>query len=227
MKNEEILDKLKELADEKYKKFHTGLCPGSKEILGVRIPLIRKLAQKLAKENFRDYLKEAENKFYEETVLQGLVIANAKMDFTEKLKYIQEFVPKIDSWAVCDTFCADLKDIKKNKETMWKFIQKYFKSNKEFELRFAIIILLDYYIEEKYINEIFKIVDKIRTDKYYVQMGIAWLISVLYVKYPNETMEYLKENNLDKFTYNKSIQKIIESYRVKDESKEILRKMKR
>ena len=128
------------LQDKKYQEFQKGLCPGVVNIIGVRIPELRKLAKELL-ENIND-------NYYEELMLQGMVIGGAKEDINTILKYVKEFVPKIDNWAVCDTFCTSLKITKKYKKEMWKFIQEYLKSDKEFELRFAIVMILGYFIDE-------------------------------------------------------------------------------
>ena len=143
-------------------------------------------------------------------------------------KYIKNFLPKINNWAICDTFCVGLKITKKNKEKMWNFLQRYLKSKKEFEVRFGIVMILDYFIDEQHLEENFKIFNKVRVDKYYVQMAIAWAISICLVKYYDRTVKYLqKEADLDDFTYNKSIQKAIESYRITKEQKDFLRKIKK
>ena len=110
---------------------------------------------------------------------------------------------------------------------MFKVINKYLKSNKEFEIRFGIVMLLDYYIEDKYLDRLFTIFDSIKSDKYYVQMAIAWAISICLIKYYDRTCVYLKNAKIDNFTYNKSIQKGIESYRLSEMQKENLRKMKK
>ena len=225
--NDEVRKKILELADPKYKEFHSGLCPNTENIIGVRIPVLRKYAKELAKDDFRSYLSSIADDYYEEIMIKGMIIGLAKMETEERLNYISEFVPKIDNWAICDTFCAGLKFTNKNKDVVWEFIKKYQNSRKEFELRFLIVMLLDYYITDKYIDEVIKILDKTKHDGYYVKIAIAWTISVLYVKYPKITMEYLKNNTLDDFTYNKALQKIIESYRVSEEDKNIMRKMKR
>ena len=112
-------------------------------------------------------------------------------------------------------------------EYMWNFIQKYLKSDKEFELRFAIVMMLDFYITEEYIDRVLEILNNIKNDAYYVKMAVAWTIQVAFVKFENKTMKLLKENNIDDWTYNKTIQKITESYRVDEETKKIIRTMKR
>lgn len=223
--NEEIRKTIFALADEKYKEFHGGLCPNTNNIVGVRVPVLRNYAKDLAKQDWKTYLENAQDEYYEEVMLQGMVIGLAKMPIQEKLQQIKKFVPKIDNWAVCDVSCAGFKV--KEKEQLWEFIKTYQNSKKEFELRFMIVMMLDHFVEEKYVQSIFATIDTIKNDEYYVQMAVAWLLSVLYVKFPKETLVYLKRTNIDNFTFNKAIQKMIESYRVNKEDKEMLRKLKR
>lgn len=111
---------------------------------------------------------------------------------------------------------------------MWKWIEKYLKSNKEFEIRFGIIVMLDFFVIDEYIDAVLERLNNIENiDEYYVKMAIAWNISICFVKYPEKTMKFLKHNQLDDFTYNKALQKIIESYRVEEETKKVIRNMKR
>ena len=226
-----IKEKLTELADEKYKEFHSKLCPNTDNILGVRVPILRNYAKELSKNYTTDeLLKNIDNQYYEEIMLQGMIIGLSKeKDFEVIKKHIKDFVPKIDNWAICDVFCAGLKITKKYKEDMWDFIQTYLKSKNEFYLRFAIVMILDFYIEEEYLERNFEIFNNVRSDKYYVQMAIAWAISICLIKYYDKTIKYLKskECKLDNFTYNKSLQKAKESFRISKEQKEELQKMKK
>lgn len=216
------------LQDKKYKEFHSGLCPGTDNMIGIRVPILRNYAKELLKQyEFKDLIENIDDEYYEEIMLQGMLIGLAKKDFYTIIKEIENFVPKIDNWAVCDVFCAGLKITKKNKEKMWNFIKLYLKSDKEFEIRFGVVMLLDYYIEEKYLNQIFKMFNEIKSTDYYVQMAIAWAISICIIKYYNETLEYLKNAKLDNFTYNKALQKGIESYRITPEQKQVLRSLKK
>lgn len=222
---QDIRKELFSLADEKYKEFHGGLCPGVNNIIGVRVPALRSLAKKIIKEDWRKYLKEAEDQYYEEVMLQGMVIGLAKMDIEERLTYLAGFIPKIDNWAVCDVTCAGLKSTAKNLKKVWEFLQKYLNSDKEFEVRFAVVMILDYYIQEEYIYRVFEKLDSVHHEAYYVKMAVAWAVSICYIKYPEKTYSYLESCKLDNFTFNKAIQKIRESYRVPKEDKENLKKM--
>ena len=228
MTNKEIREKLEELADAKYKEVHTGLCPNSNEIIGVRVPALRNFAKEIVKnENVEEYLEKALDNSYEEILLQGMVLGLWKTNIQNFCAYLEKFIPKINSWAVCDVSVAGFKTTKKNMEHMWNFIQKYLKSEKEFELRFAIVMLLDFYITEEYIEKVLEILNNTKHPGYYVKMAVAWTIQVAFVKFPKETMKLLKNNKIDEWTYNKALQKIIESYRVDEQTKEIIRNMKR
>ena len=229
LERKEIINELKSMVDNDYREFHSGLCPGTNNILGIRVPVLRKYAKKLAKEEGQDILKILKDEYYEEIMLQGMLIGILKLDLETRLNHLESFIPKIDNWAVCDITCAGLKFTEKSKETVWDFLQKYLNSSKEFEVRFGIVMLLDYYITDEYIDRVIKILNNTICNKYYIRMAVAWIISVLYVNYPSTTLEFLKskENKLDNETYNKALQKIIESNRVSKKEKNAIRNLKR
>lgn len=110
---------------------------------------------------------------------------------------------------------------------MFKVIKRYLKSTQEYQVRFAIVMLLNYYINDQYIDQVLQILDNVKLDKYYVQMANAWAISICLIKYYNKTLDFLNTTKIDDFTYNKGIQKAIESYRITNEQKEYLRTLKR
>lgn len=228
--NEEVLEHIKSLADEQYRDFHSGLCPENSNILGVRVPILRSYAKELMDEDWKETYQNVGKQYYEEVMIQGMMLGIAKITIEELLKYLEEFIPKIDNWAVCDVTCSGLKLVNKNREIVWEFLKKYLNSNKEFELRFAIVMLLDYYITDEYIENVIQILSSTKhTEFYYVKMAVAWALSVAYIRYPDKTMGYLQSenNHLDKDTYNKALQKIIESNRVGKREKNKIKKMKR
>lgn len=215
------------MQDLKYKEFHGSLCPDIDNVIGVRISKLREYAKELYKcNNLKDI--KIEDKYYEELVIQGMLIGfQTKAPIKEVIKQVEEFIPKINSWAVCDTFCAGLKITKKYQTEMFKVIKEYLKSTQEYQVRFAIVMLLNYYINDQYIDQVLQILDNVKLDKYYVQMANAWAISICLIKYYNKTLDFLNTTKIDDFTYNKGIQKAIESYRITNEQKEYLRTLKR
>ena len=222
-------DRLQEMADEKYREFHRRLIPGVETVFyGVRVPALRKLARQLAKEDWRGFVElTKDSSVYELNMLCGMVCALAKCDFEEKLSYVEQFLPGIDNWAVCDIVCGDMKDVKKNRERMFTFIKPYLCSPGEYEVRFAVVILMQYFLTEEYIREVLSIYDGIRHEGYYVKMAVAWGVSLCLIHNRDMTLDDLLSCNLDDFTYNKSVQKMMESLRVSREDKEMLRSMKR
>ncbi|WP_343338028.1 hypothetical protein TPELB_35290 [Terrisporobacter petrolearius] len=227
-KKEEIRQELIKLADDKYRSFHSNLCPGVENILGVRLPLLRKIANSLSKEeDYYNYLNNGDTKYYEEIMIEGLIIGYLKTDNENRFNYIRNFIPKIDNWAICDSFCNNLKFTKKNINEVWNFILPYTSSENEFDIRFAIVMMLNFYIIEDYIDDVLNTLNKINHDGYYVKMAVAWAVSYAYIDFPQKTLAFLKNNNLDNFTYNKSLQKIIESTRVSKEDKDLMRSLKK
>lgn len=223
----ELINYIKSLKDIKYIGFQEKIIPGVKDLIGVRIPYLRKISKDISKGNWRDYLEISKDDYFEEIVLQGMVIGNMKVEFFELEGYIRKFVPKINNWSICDTFCSGLKQTKKYKENMFEFLKQYLYSKNPWEVRFSVVMMLEYFVDDDYIDEIFKYCNDIDSDEYYVKMAIAWLISVCFVKFEEKTMIYLISNELDNFTYNKALQKIIESNRVDKDTKDLIRSMKR
>lgn len=225
-----IKENLLQLAGDGNKKFTESLHPGIENVLGIRIPALRQLGAQIAKDDWQNYLQTADTYYMEERILQGMVIGNLKMkDVEAYLSLVAEFVPIINSWSVCDTFdfYGKQRFVDKNKERVWEFLESWLKSDQEYEIRFGVVMAMAHYIDEEYIDKVLQWTDRIHHEGYYVKMAVAWALSVCYVKFPQKTMDYLKKNNLDDFTYNKALQKIVESYRVSLEDKEIIRSMKR
>lgn len=227
MTNEEIRIYLEEHAESKFQEFTSGLIPGTDPIIGVRVPVIRELAKKIAKKDWRSYLVNARDDTYEEIALQGFVIGYAKADIDEILSYAKAFIPKIHDWSVNDGFCSTFKIARKHREKVWEFLMQYRDSANEFEQRVVAVMLMAHFLEEEYIDRVLAVWDALKHEGYYCRMGVAWGVATAYAKFPKETHAFLLDNHLDDFTYNKSIQKMLESYRISPEDKAVLRGMKR
>lgn len=218
-----IEKELLKLKDEKFQKFQEKLCPGVNNIMGVKTPVIRTYAKSI---KGKVDIAEVPTKYYEEIILKGMLIGLQK-EFN--IEQIENYVKLIDNWAICDVFCAGLKQVKKHKKAMWELVEKYINSKKEFEVRFAVVIMLDYYIEQEYIERVLKKLRKVKHEGYYAKMAVAWAYSLCFIKFYEKTKEEfnkIDKEKADKFIFNKSIQKAVESYRLTKEQKDELRKMK-
>jgi len=223
----QINDELHHLADEPYRRFISRLVPGVDDIIGVRMPALRRLAKALAKEDWRGFLAVADDSSQEMRLLQGLVIGYAKADIDEILPYIEAFIPKITNWAVCDGFAGTLAIARRYPREMWNFLLPCFDSTETYRLRFGAVMLLIYYTDEAYLAEALALLDQIRHEDYYVKMAVAWAISTFFVRFPYRTMPFLLNNNLDDFTHNKALQKIRESLIPDQETKTLISTLKR
>lgn len=229
---ENIREEIMSLAEEEYRDFQIRLLPDTENFVGVRLPELRKLAKRIAKQNAEEYLEAAlqrkpQEELFEEIMLQGMVIGYMETNISDIFSYTAEFIPKIDNWSVCDSFCSGYKHAKKYRQETWEFLSAYLQSKQEFEIRFGVVMLLNYYIEESQIKELFLIFNQIEHPGYYVKMAVAWAVSICYIKYPKPTWEYLNNNQLDIFTYNKALQKITESHCITKAEKDKIRRMKK
>ncbi len=222
----EILKWLQNNADEKYRAFSAKLLPPETKLLGVRIPVLRRYAKTILKEGRGEaYLNipPQEIMYQEEQMLHAMILANAKMPKEDKIPLIKKFVPNIDNWAVCDIFCADLKEVKKSPQLFFKTFKPLLASGQEYQVRFFYVLALSYFISAGYLDELFSLIAKQKYTGYYDKMAVAWFLSVAYVKFPVETEAFLFNTPLEDFVFRKSISKICESFRVSREAKIHLR----
>ncbi len=224
---EKYREKLLALAEPKYQKFMASLIPGTDNILGVRSPEMKKLAKELSKDDWRTYFEQNRDIYYEETLLQGSVIGLLKEDIEVVLSEACRYIPKITNWALCDSFCSGLKITVNNKERVWDFLMDYVNSDKPYDIRFAVVMMLDYFIDVEHTAEMLRLFEDIKNEDYYVKMAVAWAVSMCYVNYSDITMTFLKNNKLDDFTYNKSLQKICESLKPSIEEKAEIKAIRR
>ncbi len=217
---EEIIIKLKEVAEVDYKIFNAKISNTNLPVLGVRTPIMRKLSSEIFKTDKYGYLENCKFEFFEDVFIYGLVIAN--FDYLEFLKYLPKYLERVDSWAHIDSFVPSIKCIKKNRDRFFEFIKNEIDSANGFYLRFLIVLLMDYYLEERYLGYVFSVLERVDNRGYYNDMAIAWLISVAFVKFEGKTFDFIKNCKLSNFTLNKSISKIKDSFRVSRENKILL-----
>lgn len=216
---------LKSISEESYKEFNSKIIFTNYEMLGIRLPKLRILAKEIFKTDYKEFLN-INITYYEEAMLYLLVIALIK-DIDELMLYFPKALDLIDNWALCDSFCGSLKIVINNKEYFLKVIDKLLKSDKTYNVRVGLVLLLNYYVSEDYLDLIFKYLDNINSDEYYINMAEAWLLCEIFIKYQSDGLKYLENNKLNSFTINKTISKIRDSFRVSKEIKEMILKYRR
>lgn len=226
-------DRLKTLSDEAYKEFNDRILNApSMPTIGIRIPKLRELAKEAAKAPEGGWLDEMLRDhgscvYQEEHMLFGMASGYRKASREEHAAMLDIWVPGVLSWADCDCSTSTYKWMEKDQEFWFSYLEKWLNSSREFELRFGVIALMDHFLNDRYIDEVLRRYADIRSEDYYVRMGIAWGVATAYVKYPEKVLGLLKEKKLDIWTHNKAIQKCRESRRVSAQDKEMLNALKR
>lgn len=220
---QKFIDYLFSLQDIKYKDFQSKLILESINMIGIRLPILHKLAKQIARGNYQEFLNYNSHFYYEEIILHGLILGYLNINFGDLLDKLDNFIPYNTNWAINDTVCANLKLFKKNQEKGFIWISEQLKSTNPWNIRFGFVLLLDHYLNNQYIDIILKLCCNSYIDHYYVNMSISWLLSFCYIKYPDKTVEVLKKKQLSTWIQNKTISKIRDSYKVSKEKKDYLK----
>ncbi len=222
-----ILEELLALKDEEYGDFQAKLTPGipRETFIGVRVPELRKLAKRIkGAPETADFLQSLPHKYYDENMLHGLLISEMK-DYDACIKAVDEFLPYVDNWAVCDTMSPKI--FKKNKTALLDKIKGWSVSKDTYTCRFGLEMLMSFFLDDEFKEEYLEIPASVHSDEYYVQMMIAWFFATALAKQWDAAVKYIEEGRLDTWVHNKTIQKARESYRITAEQKEYLKTLKK
>lgn len=222
-----VTEKLISYSDEKNADFLSKLTPtvDRKRVLGVRTPILRKLAKNLyGTTEAEDFLGSTPHYYLEENTLH-LFLLGLEKNFEKAITKVDEFLPFVDNWATCDGFSSLA--FKKNTDRLSPYIDKWISSKKTYTVRFGVGMLLRYYLDENFSEEVLSKVSKISSDEYYVNMMIAWFFATALAKKWDYAVKYIRENRLSDFCHNKTIQKARESFRITEEQKSFLKTLKR
>lgn len=221
-----IRNMLFENADLKYKEFHSKLMPtvAPDNVIGVRIPVLRKIAKEFEKDSHCPlFLSSLPHKYYEENNLHAFIIAGIK-DYDKCIDEVNRFLPYIDNWATCDSLRP--RCFEKNTDKLIEEIYRWIISDHTYTARFGIEMLMVFYLEEKFDEKYLHLISRIKSDEYYVNMMIAWYFATALAKQWECTISYLENGILSPWLHNKTIQKAIESHRITDGQKAYLRNLR-
>lgn len=237
------------LSDIHYREGHLRVINAlpTRRVMGLHTQEMKTVAKDLSKKYGKEIIGQFESTdkktlYYEETVVWGYLINHEKCTLNERIPMLNHYIPILDNWAVCDSFCANAKWIARtDKEAMWNFLEQWFESEHEFEVRFAIVIMMTYFLEEEWLEHIFRRIDNLDfsniksnytttkkraltpqagtvqgNEPYYVRMGVAWLLATALAKFPEETKAYIKETQLPEDVIKLYIRKAKESFRTRN-----------
>ena len=221
----EIKEYLLSQQDIKYRDFTLPLIPNvdKETVIGVRLPVLKKYAKTLDVKSREEFLNSLPHQYHEENILHGMILSNIK-DYQTFINKVNVFLPYVTNWAVCDSICN--KHLEKHREELIKEVYVWLKSDEIYRVRYAIKCLMNYYLDEYFLEEHLRRVEQVKLDDYYVRMMIAWYIATGLAKNYDSFVKEIEEYKFDKFTHNKAIQKAVESYRVSDEHKAYLKTLK-
>ena len=225
--NNEILQKLFSLKDIGYKEFNSRLIPSVNKdtVIGVRTPLLKGYAKEIKNSLLaKEFLSNLPHSYFEENNLHAFLIAEIK-DYKECIERVNEFLPYIDNWATCDSFKP--KCFAKNKDKLIVEIKNWLKSDKEYTVRFGVLMLLTHFLDGDFKEEYLRLVANINISTYYVDMMCAWYFATALAKQWDSAVKYLEDKVLKEFIHNKTIRKAIESYRITPDQKKFLIKLKK
>lgn len=223
----EFRTKLMSISDDEYRDFCRKGIPCDRPFLGVRIPEIRKIVSEISPEDFGEFIA-VKPLAIEEVIARGFLIA--RLPYEKMIEKFDSQIEFLDNWCTVDTFCAALRKVVKRHEANFleQKVEGLLKSDNEFSVRTGLVCLLDYYVNPDYLHLIFDRAESLKGHKeYYVRMALAWLVAECFIKFPNETFEYLKQSGLDRWTFNKTISKICDSRRVEPEVKTEIKIMRK
>lgn len=223
---EKIQKLLFEQQDQTYQAFQSKLMPGvsAEKVIGVRTPILRKMAKELEKREAELFLSELPHTYFEENQLHGFILSELK-SFEECVEKLEKFLPYVDNWATCDQ--TSPKVFKKHKEDLLPYVQKWLKAEHTYTVRFAIGMLMQHFLDEDFRPEYLQMVADVHSEEYYVNMEIAWYMATALAKQWDAAIPYIERQVLKPWTHNKTISKAVESYRITDDQKAYLKTWKR
>lgn len=222
------MDELLKKQEKGLVEFTKSLIPGIKEeVIGCRTPDIKELARQMIKKNkHMSFLKELPHKYHEENLLHGFILARLKTTQEELIELVNEFLPYVTNWAVCDSMVKRSKVFISNLDRLFEEVKLWLKSNETYKVRFGIITLMSYFLKDEYIDQVLELVSSIQTEEYYINMASSWLFATSLINYYDKTLSLLEGNKLNTFVHNKTIQKANESYRITQTKKDYLKTLK-
>ena len=224
-----IQERLFSLRDEKYAAFSAKLIPTlpPDRFIGVRSPQLRALAKELFKDSNNQTIKQSHffeklpHRYHEENMLHAYLLCEEKK-YDILVGETERFLPYIDNWAVCDSLAP--RAFVRHKEELLLRIEKWMTAEHEYTVRFGIGMLMRHYLDADFRPEHLRWVADIQREEYYIKMMQAWYFATALAKQWDATFPML--DSLEGWVRGKSIQKALESYRVTDDHKAILRDLR-
>ena len=221
-----IRERLFAMAEPGYQAFLARLVPTVEPalILGVRTPALRALARALREtEAAEAFLEALPHRYLEENCLHAYLLAYEK-DYDRCLARVEAFLPLIDNWAVCDGL--SLPCFRKHRTELLTVIPRWLASGQTYTVRFGIKMLMDHFLDRDFSPACMELAGAVRSEEYYVNMMQAWYFATALAKQWDAALPWLTGRRLERWVHNKTIQKAVESFRIPEDRKVLLRALR-
>lgn len=230
MTREEILARLEQEADPAYARFSAGLIPDCPPMLGVRLPILRRMAAGLARDPAGPLAVVAllEGGTFELAMLHGMVLGYAALPDEERRDALERWLPRADNWSLCDSPAAGFRFVRRSPAFWQPWLRNLAGCDREFAARFGLVCLMDHCADTPEGRRlVLDVCREVRCPALYTRLGVAWAVSTVAVREPALGLDFLARDTLDAFTHNKAIQKIRESRRASPALREAAAALKR
>ena len=221
-----VRTELQALADQNYREFNSKLMPTVEKstVFGVRTPVLRKFAKEFFKDpRSNEFLTALPHKYFEENQLHAFLVEQIK-DFDRCILAVEAFLPFVDNWATCDCFSPAV--FKKEPDRLLPYIKKWLTSSHVYTVRYGVVMLMRYFLDERFDPKYLKLVAEVPTEDYYLSMAVAWYFATALSKQYDAALPYIQDRLLDKATHNRAIQKAVESFRISEKHKAYLKTLR-
>ena len=221
-----VRTELQALADQNYREFNSKLMPTVEKstVFGVRTPVLRKFAKEFFKDpSSKEFLTALPHKYFEENQLHAFLVEQIK-DFDRCILAVEAFLPFVDNWATCDCFSPAV--FKKEPDRLLPYIKKWLTSSHVYTVRYGVVMLMRYFLDERFDPKYLKLVAEVPTEDYYLSMAVAWYFATALSKQYDAALPYIQDRLLDKATHNRAIQKAVESFRISEKHKSYLKTLR-
>ncbi len=217
---------LVEASEPKLAEFNSKLVPGKENILGVRMPAIRRIASQIIKDGWEQVL-DGEPQSHEEEILRAIVIAQAPISTQKRIELTDSFLQYVDNWAVCDTLCQSWKLSEEDAGQAWEYFSSLIDTHQEYPMRVSVVARMSLFKDKEHQEQLLEDIVAHDHPGYYYRMGAAWAVSMIYVDRPETVEEAFGTGRMEPWTQNKAVQKIRESLQVPKDQKEYVKRFRR
>lgn len=154
---------------------------------------------------------------HEEILLRSFLIGYAKMDTDERLRLLNDYIPLVSNWALCDCAVGTLSFKPGDSEKVWDFAARLLRSHEEYRVRFGAVLTCFCLKRAIPLDTLLGELSRADTSEFYAMMGVAWAYAELFKLDNDRVLGFLSERHADLRTTRKALSKICDSLTTTEE----------